>query len=372
MMARTGDEPSFNILMDQYHAARNSLEDELSLAENALMISTTKQDIQIISKNLQQLGDRYVQLWKDLSVTNEFHDLWSADHLQTSHDVIEQKYFAIISDMQNSASSVSCDISSLHELTTDPCVTPVACCPILDWPIPSTENDRCVLPLIPSEIPPDLCAVAPAFSADPCPTPPPLPSSEKYVPPHRRITHSPRRDSNYARSEPECNLCTDELHHRLWNCHVFLEMRPYDRLIYVINEKLCHNCLLPNHETRLCGKKSICSVPDCGMKHSKFIHVSGMNSDLFMPRCFNQNASNVYASSSSFDHIVFDDKLDRLQFILNRMSVLLVSVVETLQKLKPFVGQSYHNSCPIFTFDDLLKLHFSSSDQEDPLLRSGA
>ena len=76
MMARTGDEPSFNMLMDQYHAARNSLEDELPLAENALMISTTKQDIQIISKNLQQLGDRYVQLWKDLSVTNEFYDLW--------------------------------------------------------------------------------------------------------------------------------------------------------------------------------------------------------------------------------------------------------------------------------------------------------
>ena len=252
-LVHAGDTPSFNMLMDKYRAAKNSLEAELWLAENILRYSI----------------------------------------------------------------------------------------PILDWPIPSTDNDRCALPLIPCETPPDLCAVAPALSADPCPTPPLpcLPCSDKYVPPHRRTAHSPRRSSNYARLEPECNLCTDEQHHRLWNCYAFLEMKPYDRLMYVINKKLCHNCLLPNHDTHLCGKKSICSVPDCGMKHTKFIHVSGLNSDLFTTQCYNYDVSKLPASSHlrSVDVYAhskpdFDVKLE-MAAMINEMKCLFTSIVHKLDIL---------------------------------------
>ena len=37
--------------------------------------------------------------------------------------------------------------------------------------------------------------------------------------------------------------------------------------------KLCYNCLLPGHCSNACRKPSVCSVPGCGRKHTKFRHV---------------------------------------------------------------------------------------------------
>ena len=69
----------------------------------------------------------------------------------------------------------------------------------------------------------------------------------------------------------KCVLCKSE--HRLFYCQKFREMKPFDRLRVVTDNKLCENCLLSNHATVDCRKPSVCTVPGCGARHTKFIHV---------------------------------------------------------------------------------------------------
>ena len=78
--------------------------------------------------------------------------------------------------------------------------------------------------------------------------------------------------SVYQRDDPPCVLCKQR--HRLFYCEQFKSMKPRDRYSLVQSRKLCHNCLLSNHATQNCRKPSVCSVPGCGEKHTKFIHLS--------------------------------------------------------------------------------------------------
>lgn len=68
-----------------------------------------------------------------------------------------------------------------------------------------------------------------------------------------------------------CGLCSED--HRLFFCDVLKQMPPGDRLKYVHDNKLCENCLLSNHVVAECRKPSVCSVPGCGRKHTKFVHI---------------------------------------------------------------------------------------------------
>jgi len=70
----------------------------------------------------------------------------------------------------------------------------------------------------------------------------------------------------------KCLLCDSQ--HRLFYCAKFKEMKPVERLKFVNDHRLCKNCLLSNHETSHCRKDSVCSVPGCGQKHTKFIHIN--------------------------------------------------------------------------------------------------
>lgn len=69
----------------------------------------------------------------------------------------------------------------------------------------------------------------------------------------------------------KCVLCKGE--HRLFYCQKFKDMKPPERLRFVTDNKLCENCLFSNHATVDCRKSSVCSVPGCGARHTKFIHV---------------------------------------------------------------------------------------------------
>ena len=50
-------------------------------------------------------------------------------------------------------------------------------------------------------------------------------------------------------------------------------MGPQERFGVVKNYKLCFICLMSGHRAYKCKKQSVCSVPACGKKHSRFIHV---------------------------------------------------------------------------------------------------
>ena len=79
--------------------------------------------------------------------------------------------------------------------------------------------------------------------------------------------------SKYARPVDPCVLCKQN--HRLWHCPMFRMLKPSERLDVVNTHALCHNCFVRSHTTEICGKKSRCSVPECGEKHSMYIHIDG-------------------------------------------------------------------------------------------------
>ena len=68
-----------------------------------------------------------------------------------------------------------------------------------------------------------------------------------------------------------CKLC--QQFHKLFNCDKFREMKPFERFRFVKDNQLCENCLMSNHLVATCRKPSFCSVPGCGKKHTKFIHL---------------------------------------------------------------------------------------------------
>ena len=110
-----------------------------------------------------------------------------------------------------------------------------------------------------------------------------------------------------------CILCNDS--HRLFYCSVFKSMKPSDRLKLVNEKHLCHNCLLDNHATTNCRKTSVCSVPNCGAKHTKFIHVDAQLSTV-VPG----------ASNSTFQAEV-SNNCDKVNENRNEISGVMVPIV---------------------------------------------
>ena len=76
-----------------------------------------------------------------------------------------------------------------------------------------------------------------------------------------------------------CILCKQ--YHRLFYCDSFKRLKPVERLALVKKYKLCENCLLSNHAVATCRKVSVCSVPGCGQKHTRFIHVDVANENIY-------------------------------------------------------------------------------------------
>ena len=72
-------------------------------------------------------------------------------------------------------------------------------------------------------------------------------------------------------SNLRCILCAQS--HKLMYCRKFKSLNPRERYNFVVQNKLCENCLLGNHNVKNCYKSTVCSVPSCSKKHSKFIHI---------------------------------------------------------------------------------------------------
>ena len=71
-----------------------------------------------------------------------------------------------------------------------------------------------------------------------------------------------------------CPLCSGT--HSLFGCKKFKdEMRPSERRDFVAKKRLCFNCLNAGHFSDKCGLRRTCSVPECGQKHTKFLHLIG-------------------------------------------------------------------------------------------------
>ena len=82
---------------------------------------------------------------------------------------------------------------------------------------------------------------------------------------------SPPVPSFRSQPEPKCVVCSQS--HKLFYCSSFKSMRVSERLDLVRRYHLCFNCLNPGHGARDCTKTSTCTVPACGLKHTKFLHL---------------------------------------------------------------------------------------------------
>ena len=97
------------------------------------------------------------------------------------------------------------------------------------------------------------------------------------------ISSGPRQNSarmpehSRGSSDRRCVVCAQP--HRLYNGDTFKRMRPDERFNVARPCKLCFNCLLPGHCSNACRKPSVCPVPGCGRKHTKFLHVYHDNVD---------------------------------------------------------------------------------------------
>ena len=61
--------------------------------------------------------------------------------------------------------------------------------------------------------------------------------------------------------------------HLLFQCGKFQAIQPEMRLQFVKDQRLCLNCLRHGHYVRNCKRNFRCSMPGCGKRHSKFVHI---------------------------------------------------------------------------------------------------
>ena len=118
--------------------------------------------------------------------------------------------------------------------------------------------------------------------------PKPSDSKPNKVSSYSTVTSSSDRQAN--RRKYQCILCRED--HRLFYCQVFKRMKPSERLGLVREKNLCENCLFSNHKVEDCRKMSRCTIEGCGLKHTKFIHVTGVNDTT-------QSSDNVQVTNAS-------------------------------------------------------------------------
>jgi hypothetical protein len=69
---------------------------------------------------------------------------------------------------------------------------------------------------------------------------------------------------------PPCPLC--KANHGVLVCPEFKSKKLSDRWEVVKSQKLCVNCLRPEHVVSACKSAHVCTVDNCGSKHSNFLH----------------------------------------------------------------------------------------------------
>ena len=111
-----------------------------------------------------------------------------------------------------------------------------------------------------------------------------------------------------------CIICHKS--HKLIQCEKFHVMKPSDRIHLAKRHRLCFNCLAPNHIVRNCKRQSVCPVPNCGRKYSKFLHLvkdkqtvdNSVNAEVTVspsPAADSETESHSYAASSARGRTVY-------------------------------------------------------------------
>ena len=98
-----------------------------------------------------------------------------------------------------------------------------------------------------------------------------------------------------SRTLSPCFYCSQR--HGLFGCDSWKALRVTDRLKFVQSKGLCVNCLQSGHRARDCPRNAVCTVPACGLKHTKFLHLP-RSGESTRPQA-NNNATTLYAADNA-------------------------------------------------------------------------
>ena len=113
------------------------------------------------------------------------------------------------------------------------------------------------------------------------------------------VRNSGDTGTNSSAINSVCVVCGGN--HRPFVCDKFKSMGPKVRREFIVRNKLCFNCLLPGHLANECRKPSVCSVPGCGQKHTRFIHIDPPQPGASGPAHSVGNVQNVAVHSQPSD-----------------------------------------------------------------------
>ena len=79
-----------------------------------------------------------------------------------------------------------------------------------------------------------------------------------------------KQSKTFTNKKSNCLACKND--HKLMFCDEFLNKYVSDRKQFVIDQKLCFNCLSKNHHVKDCISEFTCRHESCGKKHQAVLH----------------------------------------------------------------------------------------------------
>ena len=79
-----------------------------------------------------------------------------------------------------------------------------------------------------------------------------------------------KQSKTFTNKKFNCLACKND--HKLMFCDEFLNKYVSDRKQFVIDQKLCFNCLSKNHHVKDCISEFTCRHESCGKKHQAVLH----------------------------------------------------------------------------------------------------
>ena len=89
--------------------------------------------------------------------------------------------------------------------------------------------------------------------------------------PLTKVTSLATTTNSPSKNRPSCTYYKLD-HHELERCFKFRDKYCEERKNFIRKEKLCHNCLLVNHQARRCKRARACLFSGCTEQHHSLVH----------------------------------------------------------------------------------------------------
>ncbi|XP_053395846.1 uncharacterized protein LOC128555994 [Mercenaria mercenaria] len=100
-------------------------------------------------------------------------------------------------------------------------------------------------------------------------------SGDKWKPSRPQVATHFVNNKKSQGSQKVCKVCFDN--HDVWNCYVFKQLSPSQRLEKAKDLKLCFRCLGNGHAGSTCNRMKVCGIQGCKKNHNRLLHNEAMN-----------------------------------------------------------------------------------------------